>query len=153
MFRAIARLLFGGEEQTPEDFKSGEMAAEEWQVVSHQEADSAENQGPEQTPVEQSGSAHPQDTLANKGALNVISVVDPEPTGQSSSAHPAVAGAAPQLKPLTVVEQLTLVQKARTWADRHHVTRNTLQRHNRVRLGVQQSLFHLQQPARRSLAH
>lgn len=36
MFRAIARLLFGGEEQTPDDFKSGEMAAEEWQVVSHQ---------------------------------------------------------------------------------------------------------------------
>lgn len=36
MFRAIARLLFGGEEQSPDDFKSGEAAAEEWQVVSHQ---------------------------------------------------------------------------------------------------------------------
>lgn len=84
---------------------------------------------------------------------SLSSVVDPEPTGQSNSTHPAVAGAAPQLKPLTIVEQLTLVQKARTWADRHHVTRNTLQRHNRVRLGVQQSLFHLQQPGRRSLAH
>lgn len=79
--------------------------------------------------------------------------VDPEPTGQSSSDRPVVAAVAPQLKPLTVVERLTLVQKARTWAVRHHLTRNTMQRHNRVRLGVQQSLFHLQQPGRRSLAH
>lgn len=36
MFSAIARLIFGGEEQRPGDLKSGEMAAEEWQVVSHQ---------------------------------------------------------------------------------------------------------------------
>lgn len=36
------------------------------------EADSAENQGQEQTPVEQPSSAHRQDTLANKGALEVI---------------------------------------------------------------------------------
>lgn len=36
------------------------------------EADSAETQGPELTPVEQPSSAHPQDTLANKVALDVI---------------------------------------------------------------------------------
>lgn len=36
MLKAIARLLFGGEEQPPDDFKSGEMSEEEWQVVSHQ---------------------------------------------------------------------------------------------------------------------
>lgn len=36
MFQAITRLLFGGAEQTPGDLNSGEMAEEEWQVVSHQ---------------------------------------------------------------------------------------------------------------------
>lgn len=36
MFKTIARLLFGGEEQTPEDVKSGEVVEEEWLVVSHQ---------------------------------------------------------------------------------------------------------------------
>lgn len=36
MLGAITRLLFGGEGQTPDDFKSGEMPEEEWQVVSHQ---------------------------------------------------------------------------------------------------------------------
>lgn len=36
MFQAITRLLFGGVDQMPGDLKSGEMAEEEWQVVSHQ---------------------------------------------------------------------------------------------------------------------
>lgn len=36
MLKAIARLLFGGEEQPPDDFRCGEMPEEEWQVVSHQ---------------------------------------------------------------------------------------------------------------------
>lgn len=36
MFKTIARLLFGGEEQTHEDVKSGEVVEEEWLVVSHQ---------------------------------------------------------------------------------------------------------------------
>lgn len=81
------------------------------------------------------------------------SLVDPEPAGLSSATRPAVAGVAAQLKPAIAVEQLTLIPKARTWADRHHVTRNSMQRHNRVRQGIQQSLFHLQQPGRRSLAH
>lgn len=81
------------------------------------------------------------------------SLADPEPASQSSANCPAAAGVAAQLKHPKVVEQLTLIQKARTWADRHHVTRNSMQRHNRARQGLQQSLFHLQQPGRRSLAH
>lgn len=36
MFKTIARLLFGGEEQTPENVKSGEVLEEDWLVVSHQ---------------------------------------------------------------------------------------------------------------------
>lgn len=80
------------------------------------------------------------------------SLADPEPAGQSST-RPAVAGVAAQLSPSIVVEHLTLIQKARTWADRRHVTRNSMQRHNRVGRGVQQSLFRLQQPGRRRIAH
>ena len=36
MFKTIARFLFGGEEQTPEDVKPGEELEEDWLVVSHQ---------------------------------------------------------------------------------------------------------------------
>lgn len=36
MFKTISRLLFGGEEETPETVKSGEEVEEEWLVVSHQ---------------------------------------------------------------------------------------------------------------------
>ena len=36
MFRTITRLLFGGEEKTPEDVKSGEVVEEGWLVVNHQ---------------------------------------------------------------------------------------------------------------------
>lgn len=81
------------------------------------------------------------------------SLADPEPAGQSSATRPALAGVAAQLKASTAVEQLALIQKARTWADRHRVTRGSMQRHNRLRQGNLQSLFHLQQPGRRSLAH
>lgn len=147
------------------------------------EASSAANPGPEQTAVEQSSSAQHQDTAANSKAFDVIRwnklfithlwgekenncietwhrdfsclsrLVDPEPAVESSATHPAVAGVAAQLKPSIAVKQITLHQKARTWADRHHVTRNSMQRHNRVRQGIPQSLFHLQQPGRHNLAH
>uniref|UniRef100_H3C9R5 Uncharacterized protein n=1 Tax=Tetraodon nigroviridis TaxID=99883 RepID=H3C9R5_TETNG len=147
MLKAIARLLFGGEEQPPDDFKSGEMSEEEWQVVSHQEVSSAENQGPEQAAVQRSGSAQPQ--AANTQAPDVSSLLDPEPAGQSGAARPAAA----QLRPPIAPEQLSLIPKGRTWAERHHGTRHNMQRHNRVRQGIQPSLFHLQQPGRRSLAH
>lgn len=80
-------------------------------------------------------------------------LVDPEPAGQSGATRPAVAGVSAQLKPWMAAQQLTPAQKARTWADRHHRTRNSMQRHNRLRQGLQQSLFHLQQPGRRSLGH
>lgn len=36
MFKTIARLLFGGEEQSRVEVKSGDEVEEEWFVVSHQ---------------------------------------------------------------------------------------------------------------------
>lgn len=36
MLKTITRLLFGGEEETPEDVKSGEVVEGGWLVVSHQ---------------------------------------------------------------------------------------------------------------------
>lgn len=133
------------------------------------DAGPAENQVPEQAAVDQSIPAHHQESdvirwqcLSNMWEEKetemfhppftcLSSVVDQELTGQDGVARPAAAGVAAQLKPLMVAEQL--LEKTRTWTDRHHVTRNTMQRHNRVRQGVQQSRFHLQQPGRRSLAH
>ncbi len=87
------------------------------------------------------------------------SVLDPEPTAQSSSsggsssASRAIAGSVSQPKALVEVMQLTCVQKAKAWTDRHHMTRNAIQRQNRVRQGVQHHSFHLQQPGHRHLSH
>lgn len=36
MLRKIVRLLFGGEEETPEEVKPGEAAEDGWLVVNHQ---------------------------------------------------------------------------------------------------------------------
>lgn len=83
----------------------------------------------------------------------VRSVLDPEPTDQSkNTASWATTGPVAHPKPLVEVAHLG-IQKARTWADRHHMTRNAIQRQNRVRQGVQPNFFHLQQPGQRNLCH
>nr|XP_046240623.1 tumor protein p53-inducible nuclear protein 2 [Scatophagus argus] len=152
MFKTIARLIFGAEEQSSEDVKSGEVVEEEWLVVNHQEARSAENQVAELTDTQPSDSALRGDAVAS--TETDISVLDPEPTVQSSSASSqAITGSVSQPKALLEVTQLTCIQKTKTWADRHHVTRNSIQRQNRVRQGVQHHFFHLQQPGHRNLCH
>ncbi|XP_033482075.1 tumor protein p53-inducible nuclear protein 2 [Epinephelus lanceolatus] len=158
MFQTITRLLFGGEEETPEDVKSGEAVEEGWLVVTHQEADSAESQGAELTDTQPSNSVLHGDKVANM--VTNISVSDPEPTGESSSSSSssnsssrAVTGSVFQRKPLAEMTQLTCIQRAKAWADPHRMSRNTIQRQNRVRQGVQHHSFHLQQPGHRNLSH
>ncbi|XP_073325118.1 tumor protein p53-inducible nuclear protein 2 [Pagrus major] len=152
MFKTISRLLFGGEEETPEDVKSGEEVEEEWLVVSHQEAVSAENQDAKLTDTELSNSAPHGDTVAT--VETDISLLDPEPTDQSSSSPSrAITGSSSQPKALLEATKITCTQKAKTWADRQHMTRNAIQRQNRVRQGVQQHSFHLQQPGHRNICH
>ncbi|XP_070706949.1 tumor protein p53-inducible nuclear protein 2 [Pempheris klunzingeri] len=153
MFKTITRLLFGGEEETPEDVKSGEVVEEGWLVVSHQEARSAEGLGAEPTDSQTPNSALHYDAAANM-ETDVSVSNDPDPTVHSSSSSSssntgqAIAAAASQPKAL-----VELNQRAKTWADRHHVTRNAIQRQNRVRQGVQHHSFHLQQPGHRNLCH
>lgn len=149
MFKSITRLLFGGAEEAPEDVKSAEVVEEGWLVVSHQEAGSAENQGAERTDTQSSNPALQGDTVVNMESD--ISVLDPEPTVQSSSR--AITGSVPQPQAVLEVTQLTCVQKAKAWADPHHMSRNAIQRQNRVRQGVQHHSFHLQQPGHRNLSH
>lgn len=154
MFRTITRLIFGGEEETPQDAKSGEVVDEEWLVVNYQEAGSAENQGAaEQIDTRSSDSAVHGDTVANEETDT--SVVDPEPMDQSSSTTTSRAntGSVSRPKALVEVTPLTCIQKAKTLSDRHYMTRNAIQRQNRVRQGVQHHFFHLQQPGHRNLCH
>ncbi|XP_035518400.1 tumor protein p53-inducible nuclear protein 2 [Morone saxatilis] len=149
MFKTITRLLFGGEEETPKDVKSGEVVEEGWLVVSHQEA---ESHSAELTDTQPSNSAPHGDTIANMD--NDSSVLDPEPTVQSSIATSReITGSVSQPKALLEVTQLACTQKAKAWTDRHHMTRNAIQRQNRVRQGVQHHSFHLQQPGHRNLSH
>ncbi|XP_044076113.1 tumor protein p53-inducible nuclear protein 2 [Siniperca chuatsi] len=150
MFKTITRLLIGGEEATPEDVKSGEAVEEGWLVVSHQEVGSAENQGAELTDTQPSNSAIHVDTVANMESD--ISVLDPEPTVQSRGGR-ATTGSVSQPKAVVEVTQLTCTHKAKAWDDRHHMSRNAIERQNRVRQGVQHHSFHLQQPGHRNLSH
>jgi len=148
MFRTITRLLFGGEEETPEDVKSGEVVEEGWLVVNHQ----AENQDAEVPDIHQSNSAINVDTATT--LETDTSATDPEPTIQTSSTTSnsrAITGLISQPKTLAEVTQLT--QKAKSCADRHHMSRNAIQRQNRVHQGVQHQSFHLQQPGHRNLSH
>ncbi|XP_068451006.1 tumor protein p53-inducible nuclear protein 2 [Clinocottus analis] len=149
MFKSITRLLFGGAEETPGDVKSAEVVEEGWLVVSHQEADSAENQEAERTDTQSSNSGLQGATVANMESD--ISVSGPEPTVQSSSR--AILGSVSQTQAVLEVTQLTCAQKAKAWADPHHMSRNAIQRQNRVRQGVQHQSFHLQQPGHRNLSH
>lgn len=84
----------------------------------------------------------------------VCSVLDPEPTDQSQSTTSwATTGPVAHPKALAEVAQLTCIQKARTWGERQHMTRNAIQRQNRVRQGIQPNFFRLQQPGQRNLCH
>lgn len=83
------------------------------------------------------------------------SVVDADARVQSSSSSSTQSNVIPfsQPKALAEMTQLACIQKAKAWADRQHVSRNAIQRQNRVRQGVQHHSFHLQQPGHRSLSH
>uniref|UniRef100_G3P729 Uncharacterized protein n=1 Tax=Gasterosteus aculeatus TaxID=69293 RepID=G3P729_GASAC len=152
MLKTITRLLFGGQEEAPEDVKSGEAVEEGWLVVSHPEAGSAENQCAKLTPETQSSNTAAQGaTVAN--VESDISVLDPEHTVETSSSSSIITGSVSQPKAVLEVTQLTSMQKAKTWADPHHMSRNAIQRQNRVRQGVQHQSFHLQQPGQRNLSH
>ncbi|XP_045884682.1 tumor protein p53-inducible nuclear protein 2 [Micropterus dolomieu] len=154
MFKTISRLIFGGEDETPEDVKSVEAVEEGWLVVGHQEAGSAENQGAELIDTQPSNSSLHGDTVANMETD--ISVLEPEPAVQSSSTSTtsrAITGSFSQPKASAEVTQLTCIQKAKAWTDRHHTSRNAIERQNRVRQGVQHHSFHLQQPGHRNLSH
>ncbi|TDH14578.1 hypothetical protein EPR50_G00043800 [Perca flavescens] len=152
MFKTITRLFFGGEVETPDDAKSGEVVEEGWLVVSHQEAGSAENQGAELTDTQPPNSALHGDAVANMETD--MSVLDQEPTVQSSSnTSQAITGSVSQPKALEEGTQLTCIQKAKAWADPHQMSRNAIQRQNRLRQGVQHHSFHLQQPGHRNISH
>ncbi|KAF3689503.1 hypothetical protein EXN66_Car005175 [Channa argus] len=151
MFKTLTRLLFGGQEETPEVFKSGEEVDEGWLVVSHKEATSAENQDI-QADSKPSNSAPHGDTVANR-ETNTKELA-PEPEVQTSTTTSrAISGSSSQPKPLAKVTQSACIQKAKAWADRHHMSRNSIQRKNRIRQGVHPHSFYLQQPGHRNLSH
>ncbi|XP_062252019.1 tumor protein p53-inducible nuclear protein 2 [Platichthys flesus] len=150
MFRTITRLFFGGEEETPKEVKSGEVLEEGWLVVNHHETSSAENQDAELTESLPEISPPHGDTVTKMETDTSVS--DTEPTAQSSSSGD-VSGSFSQPKVLAEVAQVTCVQKAKAWTERHHMSRNAIQRQNRVHQGVQHHSFNLQQPGHRNLSH
>ncbi|KAM7423233.1 hypothetical protein PAMA_011001 [Pampus argenteus] len=143
MLRTITRLLFGGEEdKTPEDDKSGEVVEEGWLVVNHQ----AGNQ--EAEVLQQSNTA-----LYVEPVTQLETDTSTTTSSSTSSDIQAVMDLVSQPKTLAEVTQLTSVQKAKSCVDRHYMSRNAIQRQNRVHQGYQHHAFHLQQPGHRNLSH
>uniref|UniRef100_A0A3Q3N3S9 Uncharacterized protein n=1 Tax=Mastacembelus armatus TaxID=205130 RepID=A0A3Q3N3S9_9TELE len=146
MFKTITRMLFGAEEETLEVIKSGEVVEEGWLVVTHQGRSDRHNSF--------WVLAHQVINTYSHFPVFLSSMLDPEPAVQSSSTTGrAISGYLPQAKAVAEVTQLTYIQKAKAWADRHHMSRKGIQRQNHVRYGVQQHSFHLQQPGHRNLSH
>lgn len=86
-------------------------------------------------------------------------VTDPEPPAvQTSAPRRVTRGAASQAGPLAKVSQLPRVQRAKARADRRHLSRNRVQRQNRVREQAPRHSTHargsfLHQPCQRSYSH
>ncbi|XP_029906684.1 tumor protein p53-inducible nuclear protein 2 isoform X2 [Myripristis murdjan] len=159
MFKTITRLLFGGEEETPEDVKPAEVVEEGWLLVNHQEAVSAvsaaEDQDAELADCTPSNpTAHKVDDINQTGSK----MSEPEPSVQSSSSSQVIRNSLSQAEALAKVTQVTRVQRAQAWAERHHLSRSAIQRHNcgRQRGQRHHSLTHstyLHQPGHRNLSH
>lgn len=150
MLKTISRFIFGGAEETAEDVKSVEAGEEGWHVVTHQEAE-VENREALLSDTQPSSPGVCGNTSTDTEADRTS---DAEPTGQSgSAASRAASGVYSQPKTLAEVTRLACIPKAKAWADRHCVSRNAIQRQNRVRQGVQSHSFQLQQPGHRSLSH
>ncbi|XP_071773572.1 tumor protein p53-inducible nuclear protein 2 [Centroberyx gerrardi] len=159
MLRTIARLLFGGEEETPEDVKSGEVVEEDWLLVSHQEAinevSSAEDQDAELADTRPSNPAVHEDTDAN--LETAIRMLEREPSVQSSSTTSQVisSSSVSHAEALAKVTQVTRVQRAQAWVERHHLSRNAIQRQNCARQRSQHHTHntYLHQPGHRNPSH
>ncbi|RVE72850.1 hypothetical protein OJAV_G00041950 [Oryzias javanicus] len=139
MFRTIARLLFGDQEES-EDGKSEEVKEEDWLVITHQEA--AEIQDALTPDIQESTSTLLQDPPPN---------TEPDRVSDAAAGDcRAVSALLLQPKALVELTQLTCLQKAK--ADRPRVSRNTIQRQNRIRQRVRPASFHLQQPVLRGFS-
>lgn len=150
MLKTISRFIFGGAEEATEDVKCVEAGEEGWHVVTHQEAE-VENRDAPLSDARPSSPAACGNTSADTEADRTS---DADAAARSSGAtSPAGSGVSPQPKALAEVTRLACPPKAKAWADRHHVSRNAIQRQNRVRHGVQSHSFQLQQPGHRSLSH
>lgn len=150
MFKTISRLIFGGAEETADDVKCGDAGEEGWHVVTHQEAE-VENQG-----ALLSDAQPPSPIVCGNTSTEMEADCSPdaEPVQSGGTATSrAVPAVFSQPKTLAEVTRITCAQKAEAWADRHYVSRNAIQRQNRVRQGVQHHAFQLQQPGHRSLSH
>ncbi|XP_072772696.1 tumor protein p53-inducible nuclear protein 2 [Nerophis lumbriciformis] len=152
MFKKLAHLLFGGQQENSEDVKSEEVVEEEWLVVSHQEEASA---GPQtlETPTTLS---HPAPDTATITQVDTdASTLDPESersTDQSKETDSKSGVIAALLSPPKALQELTKLKKS-SMSSHHHMSRNVVQRHNRVRQGFQNHSFPLQQPGHRTLSH
>ncbi|XP_034023604.1 tumor protein p53-inducible nuclear protein 2 [Thalassophryne amazonica] len=154
MLRTITRLLFGREEEATEVVKSGDVVEEDWLLVGHQVAvtdvSPAEDQGAEQVSIQHSNSAPDGHSKVDPG----ISMLDQESTvGSNNTSSQTLAALLSHTAATAKMTQLTSIQKAKAWADRHHMSRNVIQRRNRVCREVHHHSFQLQQPGHRSLSH
>lgn len=151
MFKIITSLLFGEEEvpKREQETSSVEAEDEEWHVVSHQDAVADDHQ--EGVMLDSHPNLAAQDAPISQQEGD-SSVASPE-TPSNNRANEAVHALLCPPKGLAHAPLSACVQKAKAWAQRHSTSRNSIQRQNRLRQGIQQHAFPLHQPGHRNLCH
>ncbi|XP_064154665.1 tumor protein p53-inducible nuclear protein 2 isoform X2 [Anguilla rostrata] len=172
MFQRLSSLFFGEVEDASTDLKGPkpcvtEADEEGWLLVNLPEGATAET-----SPMEDLLIEHPsmsvyvspsnlsivEESTASLG-VSVSMVTDPAPPAvQTNAPRRVTRGMASQAGQLGKVTQMPRVQRAKARADRRHLSRNRLQRQNRVREQAPRHTAHargsfLHQPCQRSCSH
>ncbi|XP_051517510.1 tumor protein p53-inducible nuclear protein 2-like isoform X3 [Myxocyprinus asiaticus] len=173
MFQRISSLFFGSMEEGTPELKGPkpcvtEADEEGWLLVNLPEGATAEA-----SPLEDLLIEHPsmsvyvspghlpameESTSSLAGSISRMSESAVPAVTRSSAATRVTRGAAAQAGGLAKVTQVSRVQKAKARTERRHVTRNRMQRQNRVREQVQRRSTHirnsfLHQPCQRNFCH
>ncbi|XP_077582957.1 uncharacterized protein LOC144203414 isoform X2 [Stigmatopora nigra] len=153
MLRKLAYLLFGGEKDASEEVVP-EKVEEEWLVVTHQEATSAEiaiveaPTGSSESVTNPTMITNLETTRATEPASEQ-STVDSQETAKSIHATSEIL--CPPTKTLQELTELTSMKKTReTYQPKSFPA---IQQRNRIRHGFQHRSFSLQQPGQRAFGH
>lgn len=155
MFKIFTSLFFRGDEDAHQDLKSGEVVDDEgWLLVNHTEAVN------EVSSVAADQDTEHDDSSVRRAPSNpaVNEETDADLENDIRATILSIHSTASQARALAKMTQVTRVQRAHAWVDRHQLSRNCIQRQNCVYQRAQCQNLHmrstyLHQPGHRNSTH